>query len=145
MQPFRVHSELYNFGDLSFYQNNLGRALSTNEQKEDVTNLDKLNADDSDYIDYDNLDSDDEIDQNIKKFETILTCDKCDYTSHVKNSLTRHVKTSHNNACDKCDFATSNQMHLTLHTKACHKENDTKKRKSIDESTSSSNGKNKKK
>ena len=44
----------------------------------------------------------------------------------------------------KNKLETSNKMHLKLHTKACHKENDTKKRKSIDESTSSSNGKNKK-
>ena len=84
-----------------------------------------------------------------KKVETTSSCDQCDYTSHVKSSLTRHVKTSHNNSCDQCDFVTTNKMHLKMHIKACHKKtlnntaNDTKKRKPTDEISSSSSGKNK--
>ena len=48
----------------------------------------KLNKD---YIDYDNVDSDD--DDDIKS--GTFSCDECDFTSHVKSHLTKHVKTSH--------------------------------------------------
>ena len=102
--------------------------------------------DNYDYIDYDNLDSDD--DEMVD--EATFSCDQCEYSSRTKSSLTRHVKTTHDNACEECDFMTTNRMHLKMHVKACHKKNvhikanDTKKRKPTDEIASSSSGKKKK-
>ena len=130
------------------------------KESENETISEKLN-DDSDYIDYDNLNSDDdEIDENTKNVETTFSCDQCDYTSNVKSSLTKHVKTSHENSCEQCDFTTTNKMHLNMHVRACHKKNlhtkanitknlhnktnITQKRKSTDEIVSSSSGKRKK-
>ena len=119
---------------------------SDNEIKQDDTNIDK--HEDSDYIDYDNLDSDD--DKNIEKVKTTFSCDQCDYISHVKSSLSRHVNTAHDNSCDQCDFKTTNKMHLKMHKKTCHEKNlntkarDTKKRKLTDEISQRSSGKKKK-
>ena len=124
----------------------LNKNLPEKETNQDDRITEKLNED-SEFIDYDNIDSDDdEINDNMNSVKPTFSCDRCDYTSHVKSTFTRHVKTSHENACNECDFETTNKMHLKMHVKACHKKNlhNTKKRKSTDEISSSSSKKNKK-
>ena len=112
---------------------------------ESIPIVDKI-EDDSEYIDYDNVDSeldsdDDESHEDIKKVETIFSCDICDYTSQGKNNLTKHIKMSHKNdqagtlkrkrdstnlpvskkskedkfSCEECKFKTSTKKSLKKH------------------------------
>ena len=93
-----------------------------------------------DFVDYDNLDSNDDNDENnqnkdVTKKAMSFSCDECQYTSHGKSSLMKHVKTFHNKeefklvnrkretdnlasrkkteedkfSCDECQFKTNNK------------------------------------
>ena len=78
---------------LIMHENSTHKIIDLNKEN----NKEKLKSDDTQYIDYDNIDSDDETDEGITKNETIFSCDECEYTSHRKFNLTKHVKTCHKN------------------------------------------------
>jgi KRAB domain-containing zinc finger protein len=58
----------------------------------------------------------------IRDFE----CSLCDYTASVKASITKHIKTVHNQIYDKkcpedgCDFINAHPSNLTQHIKEVH-------------------------
>ena len=88
---FKVKSK----AKIIMHENSTHKIIELNKEK-NKEKL-KLKVDDSQYIDYDNIDSNDETDENVPKNETIYSCDKCEYTSHKKCHLTKHVKSSQKN------------------------------------------------
>ena len=93
------------------------------EQKE-TEDFKENNSDikiDDNYVDYDNIDSDEDSNEET---DVKFKFQQCEYTSSIKNNLTKHVKSVYNYSCDKCYFKTSNNMHLKMHVKLCHTKNE---------------------
>ena len=51
---------------------------------------------------------------------TVVTCDKCDFTTDTEPSLQNHKQAFHPYQCDKCKFTAKNKGCITRHINTCH-------------------------
>ena len=51
---------------------------------------------------------------------TVVTCDKCDFTTDTEHNLQNHTQAIHPYQCDKCKFTAKNKGWITRHMNTCH-------------------------
>ena len=64
----------------------------------------------------------------MKAAQPQLKCELCEYHTHMKKELTKHIKKVHEKAshvqfsCKLCDYKTNIKGNLTKHEKTVHKQ-----------------------